>query len=95
MMLEAPSGADLVGADIYWGALQPQTNVTNVTNGIMSLINLRKAWINSVEPYVTPLDLPNVTLNCYPGGGSHTDTFTQHLEGVTWDILSETHKIGT
>lgn len=45
-MLETPSSADLVGADIYWGALQPETKATKE---IMSLINLRKAWINSVS----------------------------------------------
>lgn len=46
MMLEGPSSADLVGADIYWGASQPEANATKE---IISLINLRKAWINSVS----------------------------------------------
>lgn len=45
-MLGTPSSADLVGADIYWGALQPETKAIKE---IMSLINLRKAWINSVS----------------------------------------------
>lgn len=46
VMLGTPSSADLVGADIYWGALQPETKAIKE---IMSLINLRKAWINSVS----------------------------------------------
>lgn len=37
---------------------------------------------------MTPPDLPNVKLKYLEDDHIHRDTFTQHLEGVTWDILS-------
>ena len=73
--------------DIYWGLLQPETTEQS---SILSAYLRWKPWIALLEPYISPLDPPHVTL-FYDRIQTdwYQESFQDQLEGHDWIINSQ------
>ncbi|GCC42243.1 hypothetical protein chiPu_0026328 [Chiloscyllium punctatum] len=79
-------------ADIYWGLLEPENGQNN---GIQSLYNQWRPWVQMLHPYAPPADPLHVTLYYDRDDNEiYQHAFYQHLEGTQWDISSSCILVG-